>query len=299
MRGRFGCRVQKLPLSVAMGCPNRNGAIGRGGCIFCGGTGGASPLLFGLTSLQEQLERGRQALWRKYGRCKFLLYLQAFSNTYAPAEELKALYDRLLGWDPENVAGLSIGTRPDCLPPEVLDLLAEYAQRHTLWVELGLQSAHDKTLRLIHRGHTVMQFTQAVEDLKLRKVNVCAHVILGLPEENRKQMLETASFLRRVGVDGVKLHMLYVLEGTPLARIWREGKLRLLDQEEYISLAVDFLERLSPSIIIQRLVSDPPPDYLAPDWLKYKTETISGIQTEMERRETWQGYALLGGHNRI
>ncbi len=296
LRQTFGQRVQKLPLNAGFSCPNRDGVLSSLGCIYCGACGAASPLLDNLPTLKKQFERARQALTKKYGNCKFIAYFQAFTNTYAPVEELKKLYDEALSWDRDNIVGLAIGTRPDCVSDEVLDLLADYAKRYYFWLELGLQSSHDRTLELINRGHAVAQFANAVKRAKQRNLRICTHIILGLPGETTEEMLATASFLNHQQVDAVKLHGLYVLKDTPLAAMYGRGGYIPLTFAEYISLACDFLERLSPDIIIQRLTSDPPLNTLiAPQWMLDKFKILNGIEQELARRNSKQGEASLLG----
>lgn len=293
LRQTFGQRVQKLPLCAGFSCPNRDGSLSYGGCIYCNQAGSASPLLDNLPSLRDQFERGKQALTKKYGACKFMAYFQAFSNTYAPVEDLRSLYDEVLSWDKKTVVGLAIGTRPDCVPDEVLDLLRGYAERYYFWLELGLQSSHDRTLKLINRGHTVAQFSDAVRRAKVRGLRICAHIILGLPGEANDEMLQTADFLNKHRVDAVKIHGLYVLKDTPLAHMYQQEKYVPLTFSEYIPLACDFLERLSPDIIIQRLASDPPAkQLLAPEWMLDKFRIINAIEDELTHRNSRQGAKL-------
>jgi radical SAM protein (TIGR01212 family) len=293
LRQTFGQRVQKLPLCAGFSCPNRDGALSYEGCLYCNQTGSASPLLDNLPSLKDQFKQGRKTLTKKYGSCKFLAYFQAFSNTYAPVGELQKLYDEVLGWDKENIVGLAIGTRPDCIPDEVLNLLQGYAQRYYLWLELGLQSCHDRTLNLINRGHNAKQFSDAVKRAKLRDLRICTHIILGLPEETKEEMRQTAHFLNKCRVDAVKIHGLYVLKDTPLAQIYQQGEYTPLTFSEYVSLTCDFLEILSPDIIIQRLTSDPPAkELLAPEWMLDKFRIINAIEDELNRRNSEQGAKL-------
>jgi hypothetical protein len=290
LRQVFGQRVQKLPLNAGFSCPNRDGTLSRQGCIYCGQAGSASPMLDNLSSLKAQFERGKQILTKKYGRCKFIVYFQPFTNTYAPVEQLRSLYDEVLDWDRQNIVGLAIGTRPDCVPDPVLDLLQQYARHCYLWLELGLQSCHDRTLRLINRGHSAAQFEDAVKRAKTRGLRICAHIILGLPGETREDMLATARFLNRQGIEGVKIHGLYVLKNTPLARMYEQGEYVPLTFTEYISLASDFLERLSPAILIQRLTADPPlKQLLAPRWMLNKSQVIAAIEQELASRDSRQG----------
>ena len=288
LRSLFGCRVQKITVDAGLSCPNRDGAVSTGGCIYCNARGsGTGAHASGLT-ITDQLLLGKKALAGRYKAQKFLAYFQSFSNTYAPTDTLKQLYDEALAV--EDMVGLSIGTRPDCVNPAVLELLQEYARHHLIWIEYGLQSAVDKTLELINRGHDVQCFEDAVKATANRGIKICAHVILGLPGETRRDMLQTARKITELGLDGVKLHLLYVIKGTPLETLYHQEKFICLEQQEYVDLVCDFLERISPDMIIQRLTGDPHPEELvAPQWARRKTETLQKIIQTLEERDTWQG----------
>ncbi len=224
----------------------------------------------------------------RYRAEKFIAYFQAFTNTYADVETLKRCYDEALRFP--DVVGLSIGTRPDCVPDDVLDLIQGYASRWHVWVEYGLQSMHDATLDFINRGHHYGDFVDAVRRTRERGINICAHVILGLPDESREDMMETAWGVSSLGVEGIKLHHLYVARGTPLETLYRLGKIHVLSHGEYIELAADFLERISPDITIQRLVGDVTSDMLvAPKWPVSKEVVLRGITEELVRRKSCQG----------
>jgi radical SAM protein (TIGR01212 family) len=245
LRRQFGCRVQRISVDAGFTCPNRDGTVGTGGCIFCGGDGsGAKGIARGL-EVSAQIEQGKEVMVRKFRAQKYLAYFQPYSNTYAPTDRLRALYDEALAVP--DVVGLIVGTRPDCLPPEVVELLAGYAERTYLWLELGLQSSVDRVLEGINRGHDVAAFVDAVRRCTARGIRVCAHLILGLPGETREEMLATAELLNGLGVAGVKLHQLHVMKGTRLEEMYREGAVRLFELDGYASLVCDFLERLSPA----------------------------------------------------
>lgn len=283
----FGCRVHRISVDAGLSCPNRDGSIGTGGCIYCGGEGSGS---FGIArglSVTEQLEDGKEVMERKYKAKKFIAYFQAFTNTYAPVERLARLYDEALSV--RDIVGLIVGTRPDCLPPPVIDLLADYSHRTWFWLELGLQSPLDRTLRAINRGHDFGAFEKAVKVCKKRGVRVCAHIILGLPGESREEMLGTADVLNEMGMDGVKIHLLHVMRGTPLADLYEKGEVQLLGRDDYVGLVCDFLELLDPRISIQRLTGDGGRDLVAPLWSLAKFEVLNAIDTELERRGTRQG----------
>jgi len=287
----FGCKVQRLSVDAGFTCPNRDGSVGTQGCIFCGGKGSGSYGILQGGGVAGQLEHAKEVMVRKYKAARFIAYFQSYSNTYAPVERLRALYDEALGV--ADVVGLIVGTRPDCLPEETLDLLAEYARRCYFWLELGLQSPLDRTLSAIGRGHDLASFTAAVEQCQKRGIRVCAHIILGLPGESREEMLSGAEFLNRCGVEGVKIHLLHVMRGTRLAELYQAGEVPLLDRDSYVGLACDFLERLDPKIVVQRLTGDGNrKDLIAPLWSLAKFEVLNCIDHELERRKTRQGAAL-------
>jgi radical SAM protein (TIGR01212 family) len=294
LRGLFGCRVQKITIDAGLSCPNRDGRLASGGCIYCNVKGSGTGAHARGLSVTEQLLQGKAALTRRYKAAKFIAYFQSFSNTYAPVETLKRLYDEALAV--EDVVGLSIGTRPDCVGRKVLDLLESYTAGHLIWIEYGLQSAHDKTLALINRGHDFSCFQRAVAASRGRGIRICAHVILGLPGETRRHMLETARRLSEIGVDGIKLHLLYVVRGTRMEALYRSGGYRCLDQQEYADLVCDFLERIPPEVVIQRLTGDPhPAELVAPQWALAKRETLEMIRRTLVQRGSRQGYKVPPG----
>jgi len=288
LRSRYGCRVQKITIDAGLSCPNRDGTLATGGCIYCNARGSGSGAFARGLSVADQLHRGKQALFRRYKARKFLAYFQSFSNTYGPVQQLKALYDEALAV--EDIVGLSIGTRPDCVAQSVLELLQDYAQRYLIWVEYGLQSANDATLALINRGHDVQCFKDAVRSTAQRGIKICAHVILGLPNETREDMLHTAKAIADLPIDGIKLHLLYVVKGTRLESLYRQGKFRCLGQQEYVDRVCDFLEYIPRRMIIQRLTGDPhPAELTAPQWSLKKSETLARINATLEQRDSWQG----------
>ncbi|MCS7199114.1 MAG: TIGR01212 family radical SAM protein [Caldimicrobium sp.] len=284
---KFGEKVKKIPLDAGLTCPNRDGRKGKGGCIYCDSRGSGTGLASKL-SLKEQLEFFRERL-KQRGYKKFIAYFQSFSNTYAPIEKLKELYDTILNFS--DVVGLAIGTRPDCVSPEIINLLKSYQERgYYLWVELGLQSKHDKTLRLINRGHTFKDFLNAFFLLKESNIPVCIHLIFGLPGETKEMMLDTVKTVAELQPEGIKFHALYVLENTPLANLYQEEKIKALTLEEYANLVATSLSLLSPSTIIHRLTSDPPRQgLLGPLWLLYKNRVMREIEKNMKERKLYQG----------
>ncbi|MEJ2201108.1 MAG: TIGR01212 family radical SAM protein [Desulfuromonadaceae bacterium] len=293
LKKKYAGRVHKISIDAGFSCPNRGGNRSRPGCLFCDPGGSGAVGIERDFSVREQIERGREVMLRKYKAKAFIAYFQPFSNTFAPVSQLRHYYDQALATS--DVVGLAVGTRPDCLPPEVLDLLAEYHRRTDFWLEIGLQSSHDATLALLRRGHDYATFLRAYAGAKERGLQVCVHVILGLPGETREQMLATANEMARLQVDGIKIHLLHVLAGTPLGELYRAGKVSVLEQEAYVALVVDFLERLHPETFIQRLTGDGPrAQLLAPPWSLNKWEVLNAIDAELVRRNSRQGTAFAG-----
>ncbi|MFC1821230.1 TIGR01212 family radical SAM protein [Thermodesulfobacteriota bacterium] len=289
LRDIFGERVQKISLDAGLSCPNRDGSISSKGCIFCDGLGsGTGALICRGISLKDQIKQGSHFASERYKAKKFIAYFQSFTNTYAPLSQLKVLYDQAL--DHPGIVGLSVATRPDCVDDQVMQLLHHYQERYLVWIEFGLQSAHDNTLKQINRGHDVSSFENSVFMAHDYGIPVCAHVILGLPGETRQMMLETARFLGGLPIQGVKIHLLYVVEGTPLASLYKKGEYRCLEREEYVDLVADFLEVLPPGMVIHRLTGDPNrKKLLAPTWAMQKTENLRCIRDRLKERGTWQG----------
>jgi radical SAM protein (TIGR01212 family) len=287
-RLRFGCRVWKVSVDGGLGCPNVDGTVGTDGCVFCNVNSYSPSRRLAPASITDQLNRGIQRLRQRHDVDRFLAYFQPATNTYAPAGRLRELWEEALRHP--NVLGLIIGTRPDCVPDDVLDLLAELSRRTWLSVEYGLQTIHDRSLDWLNRGHHYDAFLDAVERTRPRKLRIGVHVILGLPGETPDDMGATARELARLKIDSVKLHNLYVARETRLARAWAHGEIPLLDRDQYVGRVVDFLERLPPDCVIDRLSADAPEAYLlAPDWCRDKSAVRWAIEAELVRRNTWQG----------
>ena len=284
----YGERVHKITVDAGLSCPNRDGTLSTGGCIYCNEKGSGTGNLQKGLSVRQQLEAGIKAVYKRYKAKKFIAYFQSFTNTYGPFHQLKQIYEEALSFD--DIVGLAIGTRPDCVNDDVLSLLASYAEKYLIWVEYGLQSAHDKTLKLINRGHDAQCFKQAVLFTQNRGIHICAHVILGLPGESRQDMLDTAKFIGDLNLDGVKLHLLYVIKGTPLETLYKSGGYTCMEQDNYIRTVCDFLEVLPPEMVIHRVTADPhPKELVAPLWSLEKIKTLSGIKTLLEKRDSRQG----------
>ncbi|MCK4534290.1 MAG: TIGR01212 family radical SAM protein, partial [Syntrophobacterales bacterium] len=246
----FGCKVYKLQIDAGFTCPNRDGKVGKGGCIYCDSRFSKLRQMGPLPSVTEQIERGKEFYRGKRGAQKFIAYFQTATNTYATRDRLKTLYDEALSQD--DIVGMSVGTRPDCVPDEILHLLfEEYAKDHHIWLEYGLQSIHDRTLKFINRGHDSETFLDAVERTANRNINICVHIIVGLPGETREDIVQTAKAVASLPVQGVKIHLLLALSGTPLGTLYEKGKIRMITKEEYVSTVCDILEILPPEMVIQ------------------------------------------------
>lgn len=289
LRERFGEKVYKLALDGGMSCPNRDGTVGTGGCIFCS-AGGSGDFAEGrCASVAEQIERAKCRVRGKTDAAKFIAYFQSYTNTYAPVEYLERLFSEALA--EESVVALSIGTRPDCLPGAVVELLGRLNRVKPVWVELGLQTIHGRTAEYIRRGYALEVYEDALKRLKAAGIEVIVHVILGLPGETREDMLATIDYLAgEHRPDGIKLQLLHVLEGTDLADDYRAGKFRCMEMEEYFDLLFECLRRLPKDMVIHRLTGDGPKRILiAPQWTGDKKRVLNAMRREVERQNVRQG----------
>lgn len=285
LKNTFSKKVYKITLNAGFYCPNRDGTISKGGCIFCDETGSFSRCNDEKLSIQTQIEKSMEKLNHQFKAEAFMAYFQSYSNTYAPIEKLKKIYDSVFIND--KIISISIGTRPDCVDNQKLDLIASY--KHP-WIEYGLQSAHDETLKLINRGHDYNCFKNAVIETKKRGIKVCAHVILGFPNENRKMMLETAKKLSHLNIDGIKIHMLTVLKDSPLAKIYEKEKFYLMTMEQYCDLICDMLEILPKNCTIQRIAGTGYSETtIEPKWVNRRFEILNMIDKMMIQRNAYQG----------
>lgn len=290
MRRRFGGKVARVCLDAGMTCPNLDGTKGRGGCVYCTPMGGGEFAGDGRVPIREQLADGMARMTGKWPAVGFIAYFQAHTNTYAPPARLRALYEEALS--PPGVLGLAVATRPDCLPDEVCDLLAEFAKRTYLTVELGLQTVHDATGERINRCHTMDEFLYGYDKLRARGINAGVHLINGLPGEDPEMMVESARRVGELRPHLVKLHMLYVAENTALARWYRDGAVPMMSREEYVRVVCRQLELLPPETIIGRITGDGAPDgLLAPEWSRKKLCVLNEIDKELSRLGTCQGAA--------
>jgi radical SAM protein (TIGR01212 family) len=286
LRKRFGCKVYKIPVSIGARCPNRSDS--HTGCSYCDPGGSASPVIQDSLPLSEQVRNGMAWASRKYRAKKFIIYFQPFSNTFLPINRMRKAAETALQFD--SVVGLAIGTRPDCVPDEMLKEINGFTEKHDVWLELGLQSAHLKTLTTIKRGHTLASFIDAVLRTKrMGNILIAAHIIIGLPNETRDEIIETARVLSALPIDGIKIHLLHILKDSEMARQYHSGKCRILSLEEYASLVVDVIERLPARVLIQRITGEAEQERLvAPLWCLDKQNVIKRIYEEFERRESHQ-----------
>ena len=291
LKRRFGCKVYKLSLSAGCTCPNRDGTLGARGCIFCSGSGEFAAS--GSASIPEQLEQAKYILGKKAQGAKFIAYFQDYTNTYGAVSRLEPLF--LAAMEPDDVVALSIATRPDCLPEDILRMLARLRAQKPVFVELGLQTIHDNTAQYIRRGYPLSVFDDAVQKLHALDIEVIAHQILGLPGETAEMMAETTRHLGSVHVDGVKLHLLHVLRGTDLAAEYEAGRVKPLELDAYIDILEQCLAVLPPDVVIHRLTGDGAKrDLIAPLWSADKKRVLSAIQKRFEQDGVMQGSALRG-----
>ena len=287
LRQKFGEKVFKISLDGGFTCPNRDGSISHKGCIFCSLRGSGD---FTMTNrdISLQFEEAKGMMQKKWRSGKYIGYFQAYTNTYAPVDVLREKYYTIL--DKENVVGLAIATRPDCLPTDVLNLLEELNKETYLWVELGLQTIKEDTTKLINSGYTLEDYVNGVEELKKRNIDIVTHCILGLPGETKSDMLETIDFIANTKTQGIKLHLLHLMKDTPMVKLYEEGKLEFLGKDEYVDLVVDCIEKLPADMVIHRLTGDGPrATLIGPKWSLNKWEVLNAIDGMLIERDTWQG----------
>lgn len=288
LKERFGEKIYKVALDAGMTCPNRDGTLSSRGCIFCSAGGSGDFAGSRQDSITQQIEKQAASIRQKRGVAKFIAYFQAYTNTYAPVDYLRKIYTEAIS-HPDIVA-ISIGTRPDCLGEDILQLLDELNQKKPVWVELGLQTIHETTARYIRRGYPLSCFEQAVSELRKRNLDVIVHTILGLPGESKNDILSTIEYLNHRDIQGIKLQLLHVLKGTDLAEDYLAGKFQVYSMEEYLELVIDCLEHLNPEIVIHRLTGDGPKDLLiAPLWSSAKRTVLNTLHRECKLRHAFQG----------
>lgn len=287
-KNKFNEKVFKVSLNAGFTCPNIDGTKGYGGCIYCSKSGSGE---FGGNvndDLITQFNKVKSVMDKKWTSTKYIAYFQARSNTYAPVEILKEKYEEVLKID--SVIGLFIATRPDCISDECLDYLEDLNKRTYLTIELGLQTIHEKTSKLINRGHTLDEFEDMVKKLRERNIDVVVHIINGLPYETKEMMLETVKYLNKLDIQGIKIHMLNIIKDTPLETMYKKEKFHILTKEEYIDIVISQLELLRGEIVIHRITADPDPiNLVEPTWLLKKVSLLNDIDKEMKKRNTYQG----------
>ncbi len=294
LQQRFGLRVQKVSVDAGFTCPNVDGKVAKGGCAFCDNRSFSPSRRLPRANIAGQIDQSIARMSRRYKNCRhFLAYFQPATGTYAPVDRLRPLYEQALAHS--QVVGLAIGTRADCVPDEVLDLLQELACETYLSIEYGMQTVHDRSLDWMNRGHHHDAMLDAVERSRGRGFEISAHAILGLPGESHDDMLATAREIARLNLDAVKIHNLYCVKNTPLADQVAAGEVQLMQRDEYVQTVVDFLELLPPTMVVERISGDAPPDYfVGPAWCLDKSSAKQAIEAEFERRGTWQGRKYEG-----
>lgn len=291
VKNKYKQKIVKISLNAGFTCPNMDGKVGYGGCIYCSKLGSGD---FGgdvNKSLEEQFYEVKEKIDKKWPNSKYIAYFQARTNTYAPVEILKEKYETVLKFD--DVIGLAIATRCDAISDECLEYLSDLNERTNLTIELGLQTIHEKTSKLINRCHDLESFTSMVKELKKRNIEVVVHIINGLPYETKEMMIETVKYLNELGIDGIKIHMLNIVRDTALEKLYEREKFHVLTKDEYIDIVISQLEYLDSKIVIHRITSDPDPkNLIAPNWLIKKFCLLNDIDKEMKKRDTYQGKML-------
>ena len=288
LRERFGEKVYKVTLNGGMSCPNRDGKIGTRGCIFCSAGGSGDFAADAALSITDQIESQISILSQKRPIHKYIAYFQAYTNTYAPVGYLEKIFAEAISHP--KVVALSIGTRPDCLSPEIVELLSKLNRVKPVWVELGLQTIHESTAQYIRRGYRLAVFDDAVKRLRKEGIEVIVHTILGLPGESNADILETMEYLNQIDIQGIKLQLLHVLRDTDLATDYENGRFRTYERDEYLSLLIECLEHLQPDIVIHRITGDGPKDLLiAPLWASRKREVLNMLHHKMKEDQSFQG----------
>ncbi len=293
LRDEFGMKIFKVALDAGFDCPNRDGTVAFGGCTFCSVAGSGDFAGDRVDSIVDQFEERKNKMHQKWKDAKYMAYFQAYTNTHAPLSVIKEKFEAALAID--GVVGLSIATRPDCLPDDVVEYLAELNERTYLWVELGLQTIHERTANLINRAHDFSCYLEGVQKLRNHGIRVCTHIINGLPLEDNEMMLETVREVAKLDVQGIKIHLLHLLKGTPMIKQYEKGLVEFMDKDQYIQLVVNQLELLPPKMVIHRITGDGPINLMiGPMWSVNKWDVLNGIDAELERRGSWQGKYFEG-----
>ena len=287
-KNKFGEKIAKVSLNAGFSCPNMDGTVGYGGCIYCSKSGSGEFAGDKKDSITTQFQKIKKVMSKKWPNAKYIAYFQARTNTYAPVEKLKEIYEPIL--KEKEVVGVSIATRPDCINKECLDYLKDLNKRTFLTIELGLQTTNEETAKLINRCHSLDCFKETVERLRKNHINVVVHIINGLPNETKEDMINTVKYLNKLDIQGIKIHMLTILKNTKLENLYEKEKFHILTKEEYIDIVITQLEYLRKEIVIHRITSDPDPNELIePTWLIKKFCVLNDIDKEMVKRNTYQG----------
>lgn len=288
LRNKFGEKIYKISLDGGFTCPNRDGKVSKGGCTFCSARGSGDYAGSRMLSISEQFEDRKVMMEKKWKDGKYIAYFQAYTNTYAPVEELRRKYDEALAQ--KNVVALSIATRPDCLDKDVLDYLEELNKKTYLWVELGLQTINDDTARNFNRGYDLEVFDKSIKELQKRGIEVVVHTIFGLPGETKEDMLKTVDYVAHSGAQGVKFHLLHLMEGTKMVQQYESGELELLSKEDYIDLICKGITMIPEEMVVHRLTGDAPrASLIGPMWSLKKWEVLNDIDKALVDNDIWQG----------
>jgi len=294
LKEKFNEKIYKVSLDGGFTCPNRDGKVSRGGCIFCSENGSGDFTATKLKSIHAQIEEQIDLVSKKYKGDKYIAYFQNFTNTYAEVSYLRKIYEEALSH--EKIVGLAIATRPDCLEDDVLELLAELNKKTFLWVELGLQTLNDDVAKYFNRAYETEIYKEASEKLNKLNIKFVTHIIIGLPKEENDDYLKTAIFAQNCGTWGIKLHLMYVVKNTPLEKLYLNGDLKVNTKEEYVEKIVNVLENISSEIVVHRLTGDGDRETLvAPLWSIKKIDVLNSIHKELKRRNTYQGKLYYGG----
>lgn len=294
LKEKFNEKIYKVSLDGGFTCPNRDGKVSRGGCIFCSENGSGDFTATKLKSIHAQIEEQIDLVSKKYKGDKYIAYFQNFTNTYAEVSYLRKIYEEALSH--EKIVGLAIATRPDCLGDDVLELLAELNKKTFLWVELGLQTLNDDVAKYFNRAYETEIYKEASEKLNRLNIKFVTHIIIGLPKEENNDYLKTAIFAQNCGTWGIKLHLMYVVKNTPLEKLYLNGDLKVNTKEEYVEKVVNVLENISSEIVVHRLTGDGDRETLvAPLWSIKKIDVLNSIHKELKRRNTYQGKLYYGG----
>lgn len=288
IKEKLGYRVNKLSVDMGFTCPNRDGNLAVGGCVYCNNDSFVPPYARARFSMDQQITNGMDYLKKRFKAEKFIVYFQSYTNTYDSVEKLEEMYRNALKY--EDVIGIAVGTRSDCIDEEKINMFEKLAKHCYVSLEFGIESIYDKTLEFMNRGHDYQSVLDAIEMSKGRGFEIGAHIIVGMPTETREEMLAMAGEVSSLGIDVFKVHNLHIVRNTPLARMYRKEPFSLFNFEEYIDFIIEFLERLSPDMVIERLFTDTPHQLLiAPDWGKSHLQILQAIETELERKDTYQG----------